>query len=294
MPLPCAAALVVPTEGELRPFFDLLPNLQRLSDAGPWETYAATVAESRIVLIHSLAGPVNAAAATERLIAQYAPGAIFNGGAVGALVDDLLPGDVILGARCVIAAPPAVREARTLRGLRPSLLRFRRHGETNHVDYLEPGAALLARARAIVQEEARGWAAWEIGGWPGHIERRGAIVVEGTLASADAWTLDHETTADLREHYGASGEDMESAYVAQVCAIHAMPFLAVRVVSDNERASALDASEVQAVIAAAGVRAATILARLARELCEDVAIYPPNPLSPVATGERGVFPDVHR
>src|SRR5581483_4086599 len=118
-----AAALVVPTEGELRPFFDLLRGLERLDGSGPWETYAADAGEARIVLILSHAGPVNAAAATERLIAQYAPGAVLNGGAVGALVDDLLPGDVILGAKCVIAAPPAVRSAREQRGLRSSLIR---------------------------------------------------------------------------------------------------------------------------------------------------------------------------
>jgi adenosylhomocysteine nucleosidase len=264
-----AAALVVPTEGELQPFFDLLPGLARLEDVGPWEIYAADAGGARIVLILSHAGPVNAAAATERLIAQYAPGAILNGGAVGALVEDLLPGDVILGARCVIAAPPAVREARAQRGLPRSLIRYRRDGRNHGADFLAPDPALLTRARQIASEEAAGWGVWTIGGWPGHIERRAALVVEGTLASADAWTLDHETTADLRDHYGATGEDMESAYVAQVCAIHDVPFVAVRVVSDNERVSALDAADVRPVIAAAGQRAATILARLAQSLCAE-------------------------
>ena len=264
-----AAALVVPTEGELRPFFELLPGLARLDAAGPWETYAAEAGEARIVLILSHAGPVNAAAATERLIAQYAPGAVLNGGAVGALVENLLPGDVILGAKCVIAAPPAVREARARRGLPRSLIRYRRQGRDHGADFLEPDAALLARARRIAAAETAGWGVWAIGGWPQHVERRAAVVVDGTLASADAWTLDHETTADLRDFYGATGEDMESAYVAQVCAIHDVPFMAVRVVSDNERVSALDAADVRPVIAAAGQRAATILARLAQSLCSE-------------------------
>jgi nucleoside phosphorylase len=56
---------------------------------------------------------------------------------------------------------------------------------------------------------------------------------------------------------------MESAYVAQVCALHRLPFVAVRVMSDNEGAQQLTAEDVPAAIRAAGERAARIIVSLA-------------------------------
>jgi nucleoside phosphorylase len=58
---------------------------------------------------------------------------------------------------------------------------------------------------------------------------------------------------------------MESAWVAQVCALHEVPFLAVRVISNSDAARSLAGAEVAEAIAGAGRRAASVLAAVARE-----------------------------
>ena len=56
---------------------------------------------------------------------------------------------------------------------------------------------------------------------------------------------------------------MESAYIAQVCAMHALPFLAVRAISNNEVAAVLAPREVEEAIGGAGARAAGVLIAVA-------------------------------
>jgi nucleoside phosphorylase len=97
------------------------------------------------------------------------------------------------------------------------------------------------------------------------LPRRRAVAVTGVIASADAWTVDREELQQLREDFGAECEDMESAYVAQVSAMHGLPFLTVRVVSNNEAARALLPEEVGTAIGEAGARAAVILLAVAAE-----------------------------
>ena len=108
--------------------------------------------------------------------------------------------------------------------------------------------------------------AWTAPGWPPGVEARTGAVTEGLVGSTDVWTSDPDEVAALRALYGAKCEDMESAYIAQVCALHDVPFLAVRVISNNEVACRIDEADVPRAIAAAGHRAATVIAAVAREL----------------------------
>jgi len=62
---------------------------------------------------------------------------------------------------------------------------------------------------------------------------------------------------------------MESAYVAQVCAMHAVPYVAVRVISNNEAACPLAPAEVMTAVAAAGDIAAAVLSAVALGVAAD-------------------------
>lgn len=259
-------AIVVPTRDEFRAYSDLLPDLRLLDDAWPWQIYAAQAAARKVVLIVSGAGPVNAAAASERLIAQFAPAALLNGGSAGAHDPALLPGDVVLGARYVIATPRAQREARLARGLKPSLLRFYRGEESLHPESLEADPALLDAAERAAQAQLARLGPWTAPGWPAKTPRRPGRVLRGVIATADAWTVDPEELRLLREDHATECEDMESAYVAQVCAIHALPYLAVRVISNNEAACPVAPAEVLPAVAAAGDIAAAVLTAVALEV----------------------------
>ncbi len=261
-------AILVPTRGEFEPYRALLPDLRPLDVAGPWELYEAAVGGCRLLLILSAAGPVNAAAATERLIAQFAPAAILHGGSAGAHNPALMPGDAVIGSRFVIVAAPGVREARIARGLPGSLIRFYRGGETVSLEYIDAGAALLRQAETAAAAVAAALGPWQAPGWPPELPRRAPALVSGIVGSADAWTVEADELRSLRVQYQAECEDMESAYVAQVCAMHGVPFAAIRVMSDNEAACALTAEDVPIAIAEAGDRAARALLALAAALAQ--------------------------
>ncbi|HLZ68395.1 MAG TPA: 5'-methylthioadenosine/S-adenosylhomocysteine nucleosidase [Dehalococcoidia bacterium] len=259
-------AILVPTRGEFTPYGALLPDLQPLASAGAWELYEAALAGRRLLLILSAAGPVNAAAATERLIAQFAPAAVLHGGSAGAHNPALMPGDVVVGSRFVIVAAPGVREARIARGLPGSLIRFYRYGEMVSLEYIDAQPELLRQAEQAAAAASQAAGPWQAPGWPQALPRRAPFVVSGVVGSADAWTIEAEALRELRVLYQAECEDMESAYVAQVCAMHGVPFAAIRVMSDNEAACALTPEEVPAAITEAGDRAARSLLALAATL----------------------------
>ncbi|MGE0543255.1 MAG: 5'-methylthioadenosine/S-adenosylhomocysteine nucleosidase [Dehalococcoidia bacterium] len=256
-------AVVVPVDGEFEPYRAILPSLQRRDDSGPWEVYEGRSADRRMLLVISGAGPVNAAAATERLIARYEPAAVLHGGSAGAHNPDLLPGDVVIGSRYVIHTSRSVRAARVARGLNPSLIRYRQDGSYLSYPHIDADPRLLALAERVARAELERIGNWQAPGWPPAVPRRPGLVVSGVVASADAWTIDEAELRALHEDFGAECEDMESAYVAQVCALHRLPFVAVRVMSDNEAAQQLTAEDVPPAIAAAGERAATIIVALA-------------------------------
>ena len=259
-------AIVVPLEEEFAPYRALLADLSRVDDCGPWEVYAGRAGGRPVLVIICDVGPVNAAAATERLIAQWAPAAVLHGGSAGAHNPELMPGDVVVGARYVIHTSRALRAARAARGLHNTLLRFRREGARVRLPHVEAAPLLLARAERIAPRELLACGVWDGPGWPAPQPRRPGRAVTGVIASADAWTVDREELRALHEDFGAECEDMESAYVAQVCALHRVPFLAVRAISNNEIACALAPADVKPAITAAGGRAARILAALAAEL----------------------------
>jgi adenosylhomocysteine nucleosidase len=259
-------AIVVPMEDEFRAYWELLSGMRRLDGCGPWEVYEARAGDRPVVLIISDCGPTNAGAATERVIAQHQPVAVLHGGSAGAHNPDLMPGDVVIGDRCAVLTERAEQEARRSRGLHPKLMRFRRDGARHHFEDFPADPDLLARAERIAAELVTQFDTWDAPGWPEHLPRRPSHAITGLIGSEDKWTTEPEKLRALREDFGAECEDMESAYVAQICALHHIPFLAVRAISDNEAARAFTPAEVPPALAAAGVRAAYILAALAAEL----------------------------
>ncbi|MGV8039263.1 MAG: 5'-methylthioadenosine/S-adenosylhomocysteine nucleosidase [Thermoanaerobaculaceae bacterium] len=259
-------AVVVPMEEELAPFRGLLEGWRRVDALAPWEAYEAHAHDRRVVLVLSDCGPVNAGAATERAIVQLVPEVILVGGSAGAHDPELLPGDVVIGAETCALHPPELQRARIARGLHPKQLRFRRDGERVHLERCESEPGLVARGLRIAGEELPRFGPWHGPGWPPGEPPRPGRAARGRIGSTDQWHADAAEIHALRHHYGTACEDMESAFVAQVCAMHRVPFLAVRGIADNEAACRLPEAEVDRAIGLAGARAAAILARLAAEI----------------------------
>lgn len=256
--------IVVPLEEEFRALHGLLA-LERLP-GDPWEAYRGTACERPVVALISDCGPANAAAAAEYAIATFAPRLILHGGSAGSHDPGLMPGDLVVGAAYTVLMTPAQQEARRARGIEGSLIRFRKDGRRQVREALHSPPALAAHAHWLTRRVANGFGTWPAAGWPANVPRRPANVVVGTVGSADFWTIDPGEIAVMRERFGHCAEDMESAYIAQVCALHALPFLAVRAISNNETACPIGGREVMPAIAAAGERAMHALAAIAREV----------------------------
>ncbi|MEQ1730639.1 MAG: 5'-methylthioadenosine nucleosidase, partial [Vicinamibacterales bacterium] len=58
-------------------------------------------------------------------------------------------------------------------------------------------------------------------------------VVDGIIGSSDMWIDELDRVAQFHERFGTSVEEMETASAAQVAAQFAVPFIGIRVLSDN-------------------------------------------------------------
>lgn len=264
---PRAVAIIVPVDHEFEPYRALVSDLT-LIESGPWRMYRARAGRQPLMLILCDVGPANAGAATERVIALHNPVAVLHGGSAGAHNLDLLPGDVVIGERYVVITTRANKAARLSKGFRPSLMRYRRGDERVHLDFVPADPDLFDLAMTVAEPALAHVGPWSTAGWPEDVPPRRGQAVPGVIGSSEAWTVDPEELRWLREEFGAECEDMESAYIAQVCAMHGLPFLAVRAISNNEVAGVLGPDEVMPAIGAAGERAAAVLCAVAAALAE--------------------------
>jgi adenosylhomocysteine nucleosidase len=177
-------------------------------------------------------GMASAAAATEALILTQRPAAVLNYGCAGAHTTNLLPGDMVIGARVAHAGRVQVEADGTERFLQ---LWYLRDGESVRAPYLAADPRLLAaavRAAATLEGRHESWPTRA--GWPAGIAPRAPRHLVGTVASADCWTCSPARIAALAAHHESLCEDMEAAAIAQSCATHETPFLTIKDISNNE------------------------------------------------------------
>jgi adenosylhomocysteine nucleosidase len=58
-------------------------------------------------------------------------------------------------------------------------------------------------------------------------------VVEGVLGSSEVWNSELDRIQRFHDLYGTSAEEMETAAAAQIAGLFQIPFLGIRVVSNN-------------------------------------------------------------
>jgi adenosylhomocysteine nucleosidase len=211
-------------------------EVTREERSGVWLDRWARLGETELVLVCSGMGMVSAAAATERLINAHRPRSIVNYGCSGAHRRDIMPGDVVIGERVVhhTAVHILASGEEFYAGFGYDV-----GGERVGATELTADPGLLARAR----EAAAGWVPepWPPDlGWPPAVPYRDPIVHSGVVASADAWTQAPARLDLLHERHQSLCEDMETAAVAQVSAMHGVPFLGIKDISNNEFHAATD------------------------------------------------------
>ena len=226
--------IVVAMDAELRHLLERYPGHPETRD-GIWLDHHLVIGGVPVVAVRSGMGMVSAAAATERLINCHQPRAIVNYGCSGAHRRDVLPGDVVIGAAMVNHGKFHILTS----------------GEEHYTGFGydvagEPRAAAAMAADpdllAAAVTAARDWTpeAWPDDLWPDTIPVRAPLVHTGVVASADIWTQAHARLDALHERHGSLCEEMEAAAIAQICAMHATPFLPIKDISNNEFHAATD------------------------------------------------------
>lgn len=201
-----------------------------------WRFHRFEIGGKEVVAVRSGMGLINAAAATERLIAEFAPDTVLNFGCSGAHHRDIMPGDVVIGQRVVHHSALQILKDGTERY---AGFGYEVAGERMDAAELATDAALLAAAESLAGRfAAEPWPAELF--WPRGVQRRAPVIHTGTVASADIWTQAIERLDVLHARHGSLCEDMEAAAIAQVCALHAVPFLTVKDISNNEYLQASD------------------------------------------------------
>ena len=190
-----------------------------------WTFWRGTVDGYPVIVSKTLKGMSNAAAATALAAQLYHPAAIINQGTSGGHQPDLHVYDIVLGAQAVNLG--SFKTGYRPRGKGSALAEWvpldlnRTEGsagenpEAHRMRRFSGDEGLLAAARSVSPTYQKG------------------RVVEGVIGSADVWNSEIDRIDRFREQYGTAVEEMETASAAQIAALFDVPFLGIRVLSNN-------------------------------------------------------------
>jgi adenosylhomocysteine nucleosidase len=209
---------------EIRQLAGALQNATE-ETVGGWTFWRGTLDGHPVVVSKTLKGMSNAAAATALAAERYHPIAIVNQGTAGGHVPELHVFDIILGTQ-------AVNLGSFKTGYRA------RGGGSNHAEW-DPLDLMRSEGSAGVDPSAR-----RMRRFPGDDgllaaarsargQYRKGKVVDGVLGSSDVWNSELDRIQRFHDEYGTSAEEMETAAAAQVAGLFKIPFLGIRVVSNN-------------------------------------------------------------
>jgi len=190
---------------------------------GGWTFWRGTLDGYTVIVSKTLKGGANAAAATALAIDHYHPLAIINQGTAGGHDASLHLFDIVLGTTSVsigaFRTPFRAAGAGTNPlGWHPIDLNASQSSASQgpaSIAHFNGDAALIDAAHSVVKSYTRG------------------RVVDGVIATSDIWNDEVDLIARYHRDFGTSVEEMETASAAQVAGIFHVPFLGIRVVSDN-------------------------------------------------------------
>ncbi len=191
-------------------------ELNYLFVAGTYKNYP-------VVIVRTEQGMANAAASTALAIKKFNPVAVINQGTSGGHDPALNIGDIVIGASSfdytAIKAPYSPAGAGTD-------LTFQQEMRGTYAfdaasGKFQPYKKYLADPTLL--KVAEGVAA----------ANKNFNVVKGTIGTGNAWLCNIDYINFLHETYGSSCEEMETSCVAQICQTAGVPFIGIRILSDN-------------------------------------------------------------
>jgi len=190
-----------------------------------WTFWHGTVDGYPVIVSKTLKGMSNAAAATAIAAERYHPIAIINQGTAGGHEPQLHVYDIVVG-----------RHAVNLGSFKTG---FRKPGEGSDFSEWTP-LDLMKRegsaGRDPTEQTMRRFSGNEqlLAAAIGVKDRyRQGRVVEGVIGSAEVWNSELDRIQRFHDRYGTSAEEMETASAAQIADLFQIPFLGIRVLSNN-------------------------------------------------------------
>jgi len=206
-------------DSELQPLLAALEDKHEIQLAA-WTFWRGKIAGRSVVVSRTEVGPINAVAATTLAITHFRPRLIINQGTAGANDPDLKVFDIIAGESTVDygafrSEPAKAGEGIQLSRWSPMPHRLRLDGKARVPFKSFPGDEELMKM-ALATKYSRG------------------RVLKGVIGSAFEYNREVDRLLWVRKTFGASSEDMESAFAAGAAAGFKTRFLAIRIISDSE------------------------------------------------------------
>jgi adenosylhomocysteine nucleosidase len=252
-----AIGIVVAMAAEERHCLALAADVEQVAGS-PFPTRLIRLGDTPCAIIRSGIGMVHAAAATQALISEHQPSIILNFGCAGAHRRDLLPGDVVIGDRCIYHAATQILPDGSERYVGFTQEVGLDIANVNELHAVDAHPRLVERAVAVARRDG-------IEPWPG--DGRVPIATVGAIASADVWTQSVERLDVIHGLHETLCEDMEAAAAGRIAQLYGLPFLAVKDISNNEYLQSSDLFDfTDFPVEEVGKRAAAVIAALAAEL----------------------------
>lgn len=197
----------------------------KVEKSGTFVFYKGKLDGYPVIVAKTGKGMENTAAVTALAIEKYKPIAIINQGTSGGHDPSLNVFDIVLGKRVTNIGSLKTETKNAGEGMDPSqwipmdLMASEGSGADANADkvrYYEGDKDLLAAANAVK-----------------HLYTKGKVV-EGTIGSADFWNNEVDRINWIHEKYGTSVEEMEGAAAAQIADAYDVPFLGIRILSNNK------------------------------------------------------------
>ena len=208
---------------EVTKFASRLDNV-RVEKVGGWTFWRGTLDGYPVVVSKTMKGVSNSAAATAIAAERYHPVAIVNQGTAGGHTRQLHVYDIVLGQYSVNLG--AFKSA------------YRKPGQGSDVvgwmplDLLAEGSAGENRGEQNMRRFQGNEQLLAAAERVKHLYHKGQVV-EGVIGSSDIWNSELDRIQRFHGQYGTSVEEMETASAAQIAGFFQIPFLGIRVLSNN-------------------------------------------------------------
>ncbi len=191
---------------------------------GSWSFWRGTIDGYPVIVSRTNKGMSNAAAATALAIERFHPVAVINQGTSGGHDPELKVYDIVIGTASLNVGAFRAMFRKRGEGSRPL--------EWMPLDLLQEGSAISQTARKMPSRFDSDPALVDVARSVRSTYTRGKVV-DGIIGSSDMWIDELDRVAQFHENFGTAVEEMESASAAQVAAQFKVPFVGIRVLSDN-------------------------------------------------------------